>query len=253
VTKHWCCTEIGVKWTERLAISWVRRLESDWQWTLINFEADLSVIECANNQGHCGKVEALTIVNNFVVPSLTRRWMIFGVNRSQTCSIRRSEGSSDGTVDWKRSQVHCISPPVTPTLGFAPALWFVPSVVWITIGSKKTFVGDELGAPFRSVAVPTCTGDVAARPSLLCHRLARLWHALSHLTTRLKPWRLGSDRCRPWTSERHVSELRWLFPLLTVSTSPFKFTLLTAVHYKLMPRLVPLDCYEARAPTLALD
>jgi hypothetical protein len=34
----------------------VRRLKSDWQWSLINFEADLSVIECANNLGHYGKV-----------------------------------------------------------------------------------------------------------------------------------------------------------------------------------------------------
>jgi hypothetical protein len=145
----------------------------------------------------------------------------------------------------------CISPPVTPALGFALAPRFVPSVVWITTGSKKIFAKDELGV--RPVAVPTCTSDVAARPSPLCRRLARLWHALSHLTTRRKPWRLGSDRRRPWTSERHVSELRWLFPLLTASTSPFKFTLLMTVHYKLMPRPIPLDCYEARAPTLALD
>jgi hypothetical protein len=39
----------------------------------MNFEADLRLIECANNLGHCGKVEALTLVNNFVIPSLTRR------------------------------------------------------------------------------------------------------------------------------------------------------------------------------------
>ena len=65
----------------------------------MNFEANLSLIEGANNLGHCGKGEALTLVNNFVIPSLTMRLTIFGVNRSQTCSVRRSQWSFDGTVD----------------------------------------------------------------------------------------------------------------------------------------------------------
>jgi hypothetical protein len=64
----------------------------------MNFEADLSLIECANNLGYCGKVEALLLVDNFVIPNLTRRWMIFGVNRSQTCSVRRTEEASHGIV-----------------------------------------------------------------------------------------------------------------------------------------------------------
>jgi hypothetical protein len=120
-----------------------------------------------------------------------------GEPRPLICSVKCSEWRCDGTVDWKRSHVRCISPPMTPALGFTPALRFAPSNAQIMTPGEKIFAGDELGALFRPVAVPTCTGDVAARPSLLCRRLAWLWHALSHLTTRRKQWRLSSDRHRP--------------------------------------------------------
>jgi hypothetical protein len=72
------------------------------------------------------------------------------------CSVRHSEWSSDGIVDWKRSQVHCISPLVTPALGFASALQFAHSNARITTLGEKILLWMRSEHCGRSVASSTC-------------------------------------------------------------------------------------------------
>jgi hypothetical protein len=44
--------------------------------------------------GSLGKVEALTLMNKFVILSLAWCYMVFGVNCSQTSAVRHSGGCS---------------------------------------------------------------------------------------------------------------------------------------------------------------
>jgi hypothetical protein len=112
----------------------------------------------------------------------------------------------------KRSLVHRTSSPVTPTLGFAPALQFVPSVVWVTISSEKIFTVDEFGALYCSVAVPTCSATWPHGRRHGCRRFPRLRHALGGLPHRFTPWRLTCDSRTPMSSECHGRTPLWLSP-----------------------------------------
>ena len=77
-------------------------------------------------------------------------------------------------------------PPVNYVPRSSSTLRFVRSGVRITVDGEKILRMDDIGALFCLVVIPTCIGDVPTRPSPSCHRLARLLHALSHLTTRRK-------------------------------------------------------------------
>jgi hypothetical protein len=79
----------------------------------------------------------------------------------------------------------------------------MPGGVQITTQGKKYRIGDELGALFRPVVVPTC-------PVMWPHGHRRgyrrsfgrttLWAVLPR---RFEPWRLTSNSHTPLSSERH--------------------------------------------------
>jgi hypothetical protein len=59
--------------------------------------------------------------------------------------------------NWIRFHIQRISPPVTRALGFAPALWFVPSNAWITTPGEKISLWMNSEHYGRSVAHPLAT------------------------------------------------------------------------------------------------
>jgi hypothetical protein len=162
----------------------------------MNFGANLSLIKWANDQGSYDWIGAGIYVNNFdVVRSVAYHIEIKG-KRPWRCSVRTTKEDPDGTVVKRSSDsVYLVAGELVPWS--SPALRFVCSGVQITVDGEKVLRENEFGALFCTVAIPTCVGNVAARPSPSCRRLARLWHALSHPTTYRKSWRLGSNRRRP--------------------------------------------------------
>jgi hypothetical protein len=87
---------------------------------------------------------------------LTSRHTKIGELSALFCSVRNSDEDYHGIVTEKDLQIHRTSSPVIPALRFTSAPRFVPSVVWITIGSRKIFTVDEFGALFYLDVIPTC-------------------------------------------------------------------------------------------------
>jgi hypothetical protein len=112
----------------------------------------------------------------------------------------------------KRSLVHWTSSSVTPALGFTSALWFVPFVVWVTIGSEKIFTVDEFEALYCPVVVHTRPMTWPHGRHHGCHRFPRLHHTLGGLPHCFVPWRLTSDSRMPMSSECHGRTPWWLSP-----------------------------------------
>jgi hypothetical protein len=82
----------------------------------------------------------------------------------ETCSVWRL--NQVPMVKWpdEDRQIQCIAADDTTPWSSSP-LWFVLSEVQITARGKKYHVEDELGPLFRPVAMATCAGDMAERPS----------------------------------------------------------------------------------------
>jgi hypothetical protein len=82
-------------------------LKLDCQWTLMNFEAELRMIQWVSNQETYNKVEAGILGNNFDAVRLAVCHKKIGEQSSSNCSVRRTEWTPHGIVNWRRSQVQC--------------------------------------------------------------------------------------------------------------------------------------------------
>jgi hypothetical protein len=133
------------------------------------------------------------------------------------------------------------------------ALRFMPGGVQLTTQGKKYHTGDELGALFHPVAVPTCPTMWPHSHRRGCRRSFGRAMPWAVLPRRFEPWRLTSNRRTPLSSECHGRLPWWLVPS---SRPPARFLQIGRHRngpYKSMPQWAPLGCYTSSAPALASD
>ena len=174
----------------------------------MNFEIELRMIQWVSNQEPYNKVEAGILGNNFDVVGLVGCHIKIWEWSSLTCSVRRTEWSSHGTVTWKRSQVQWISPPVNPhrdphrCCDSCPVALF--EVKDLNMERSWSLIAGLFTAPLaeRSAEVPspkfttlcsraTCLQSLSCRktlqwiahfpPESLPHRAPRLYTLVTHL------------------------------------------------------------------------
>jgi hypothetical protein len=85
----------------------------------------------------------------------------------------------------------------------SPVLRFVPGGVQITTQGKKYRTGDEHGALFCRVAVPTCPATWPHGHRRGCRRSFGRATPWAVLPCHFEPWRLTSNSRTPLSSERH--------------------------------------------------